>query len=103
MEVAVTTGAVDVALSVVASLSVAASLSVMTGPVTSNAVRTAMEAAAEVVEAAEEVEEGLVEDWAVSCRKGRKEHQQTQCPASCRGVIDATDLHFIGDLHVWIQ
>ena len=55
------------------------------------------------MEAAEEVEEGLVEDWAVSCRKGRKEHQQPQCPASCRGVIDATDLHFIGDLHVWIQ
>ena len=46
MEVGVTTGAV------VASLSVASSLSVMTGAVVSNAVRTGMEAEAEVVEAA---------------------------------------------------
>ena len=47
----VTTGAVVAALSVVASLSVASSLSVMKGAVASNAVRTGMEAAAELVEA----------------------------------------------------
>ena len=44
-----------------AALSVVASLSVMTGAVTSNAVRTGMEAAAEVVEAAEEVVEATVD------------------------------------------
>ena len=51
----VTTGAVA------ASFSVASSLSVMKGAVASNAVRTGMEAAAEVVEAAAEAVEATVD------------------------------------------
>ena len=61
MEVRVTTGTLASSLSVVASLSVASSLSVMTGAVVSNAVRTGMEAAAEVVEAAAEAVEATVD------------------------------------------